>query len=131
MPNPKPKVSLTKSRRHTKRPAEKALDQTIMVTKVAAGTTIITSIHHRETPAWLLTIACNSGPVWKSEAIYQEKIGSGLVTVELPAGENDSETYVGAAIDGAPHPVAAREYLTFLHSATAQTIYRSFGFSIP
>lgn len=131
MPNPKTEGIAHQITTAYQKAGGEALDQTIMVTKVAAGTTIITSIHHRETPAWLLSDRVDAGPVWKSEAIYQEKIGSGLVTVELPAGENDSETYVGAAIDGAPHPVAAREYLTFLHSATAQTIYRSFGFSIP
>lgn len=107
------------------------LDRTIMVTKVAAGTTIITSIHHRETPAWLLSGRVDAGPVWRSEAIYQGKLGTGLVTVELPSGENASETYVAAAIQGAPHAPAAREYLAFLRSPAASAIYRSYGFSIP
>jgi molybdate transport system substrate-binding protein len=131
MPNPKTEGIATQIESAYRKAGGEALDRTIMVTKVADGTTIITSIHHRETPAWLLSGRVDAGPVWKSEAIYQGKIGSGLVAVELPAGENDSETYVCASIDGAPHSEAAREYLAFLRSATAQAIYRSYGFSIP
>jgi molybdate transport system substrate-binding protein len=131
MPNPKTEGIASQIESANRKAGGDALDRTIMVTKVAAGTTIITSIHHRETPAWLLSDRVDAGPVWKSEAIYQGKIGTGLVTVDLPAGENDSETYVAAAIHDAKHQVAAREYLTFLRSAVAQAIYRSYGFSIP
>jgi molybdate transport system substrate-binding protein len=131
MPNPQTEGIAHQIASAFRKAGGEALDHTIMVAKVAAGTTIITSIHHRETPAWLLSDRVDAGPVWKSEAIYQGRIGSGLVTVELPSSENDGETYVCASIDDAPHPAAAREYLTFLRSATAQAIYRSYGFSIP
>lgn len=131
MPNPKTEGIATQIEAAYRKAGGEALDRTIMITKLAAGTTIVTSIHHRETPAWLLSDRVDAGPVWKSEAIYQGRIGNGLVTVELPPGENDSETYVCAAIANAPHPAAAREYLAFLRGATAQAIYRSYGFSIP
>jgi molybdate transport system substrate-binding protein len=131
MPNPKTEGIATQIEAAYRNAGGNALDRTIMVTKVAAGTTLITSIHHRETPAWLLSNRVDAGPVWRSEAIYQEKIGSGLATVELPAAENDSETYVAATIDGTPHPAAAQEYATFLRSTAAQAVYRSYGFSIP
>jgi molybdate transport system substrate-binding protein len=131
MPNPKTEGIARQIESAYRKAGGEALDRTIMVTKVAAGTTIITSIHHRETPAWLLSNKVDAGPVWISEAIYQEKLGTGLLAVRIPANENDGETYVAAAIDGAPHPVAAREYLAFLRSPAAQAVYRSYGFSIP
>jgi molybdate transport system substrate-binding protein len=131
MPNPKTEGIAKQIESAYHKAGGDALDRAIMVTKVAAGTTIITSIHHRETPAWLLSNRVDAGPVWKSEATYQGKIGSGLVTIELAPGENDSETYVTAALRGAPHPVAAREYVAFLHSAAAHAVYRSYGFTLP
>jgi molybdate transport system substrate-binding protein len=131
MPNPKTEGIARQIEAAYRKAGGEALDRTIMVTKVAAGTTIITSIHHRETPAWILSDKVDAGPVWISEAIYQQKLGGGLQTVQIPASENDGETYVAAAIDGAPHPLAAREYLAFLRSTAAQAVYRSYGFSIP
>jgi len=108
-----------------------ALDTTIMNTKVAAGTTVMTTIHHRETPAWILEGKVDAGPVWLTEARYQQRIGSGLVGVVIPASQSVIETYVASPITGAPHASAAQAFLAFLISPHAQAIYRSYGFAPP
>jgi len=108
-----------------------ALDATIMQKKVADGTTILTTIHHRETPAWILDGKVDAGPVWLTEARYQERIGSGVVGVALPASQSVTETYVASPIVGAPHPAAAQAFLAFLLSPKAQSIYESYGFAPP
>ena len=108
-----------------------ALDTTIMKNKVAAGTTIFTSIHHRETPAWILAGKVDAGPVWSTEALYQQSIHSGLENVALPRAKNVTASYEASLITGAPHRAAAQAFLAFLVSQKGQAIYRSFGFSPP
>jgi len=129
MPNPKTEGIATQIEAAYRKAGGDALDHTIMVAKVAAGTTIITSIHHRETPAWLLGGKVDAGPVWLSEATYQEHLGNGLMAITVPPDQNDGETYVAAQLAGAPHAKAAAEYLAFLRSPAAQAIYRSYGFA--
>lgn len=107
------------------------LDQTIMVSKHGAGTTVFTSIHHRETPLWLLSDRVDVGPVWLSEALYQERIGSGLQAVRIPAAENAVGSYEGAVVKAAPHRNAAKAFVAFLAGPVAQRIYRSYGFAAP
>jgi ABC-type molybdate transport system substrate-binding protein len=106
-----------------------ALVQRIMETKRAAGTTILTSIHHRQTPAWLLQGKADAGPVWLSEALYQERIHSGLEAVRIPAAENVSGAYLAAVVRTAAHVAAAKAFVAFLASQQAQDVYRSYGFA--
>ncbi len=108
-----------------------ALDAKIMKTKVAAGSTILTHIHHRETALNLLTGRADAGPVWLSEALYQKRIGNPIDMVAIPAAENATAVYVDAVVRDAPHPVAARAFYDFVSSPTAAAIYRSYGFSLP
>ena len=131
MPNPKTEGIAKQIEAAYRKAGGEALDRTIVVDKVQTAPPIITSIHHRETPAWLLSGKVDAGPVWVSEAKYQERIGSGLIDVPIPASENDGETYVAAQVSGAPHPAAAEHFLTFLRGPAARAIYRSYGFSLP
>lgn len=108
-----------------------ALDATIMRKKVAVGTTIVTTIHHRETPAWILDGKVDAGPVWLTEARYQERIASGLVGVVLPPAQSVTETYVASPVTGTLHLAATQAFLAFLISPRAQSIYRSYGFARP
>lgn len=108
-----------------------ALDRMIMVTKVAAGTTTITTIHHRQTPMWLLQGKIDAGPVWITEAQYQERIHSGLVGVVIPLDVNVRGSYEAAPFVNAPHAAAAAAFVQFLATPQAQAIYRSYGFDIP
>lgn len=108
-----------------------ALDTKIMKTKVAAGTTILTHIHHRETALNLLTGKADAGPVWLSEALYQKRIGNPIDYVAIPAALNATAVYVDAVVRDAPHPAAARAFFDFVSSPAAAAIYRSYGFSPP
>lgn len=106
------------------------LVHTIMVTKLAAGTTVLTRIHHRETPLYLLEGRADAGPVWLSEALYQHRIRP-LDFVRIPAGDNVYAQYEAARVNGAPHAAAARAFVAFMQSPQARAIFKSFGFGPP
>lgn len=104
------------------------LDETIMDTKVRNGTTLLTSIHHRQTPMWIASGKVDAGPVWISEALYQERIKSGIEAIRIPAKDNVAGMYVAAVVKHAAHVRAAQLFTSFLMSPQAQSIYRSYGF---
>ncbi|MEO9170983.1 MAG: substrate-binding domain-containing protein [Candidatus Baltobacteraceae bacterium] len=106
-----------------------ALVQAIMDTKLRDGTTLLTRIHHRETPIWILDGKADAGPVWISEALYQERIHSGIETVRIPAQSNVLATYQAAETVQPEHEAAAKAFVSFLTGDTAQAIYRSYGFT--
>ncbi|HET9097101.1 MAG TPA: substrate-binding domain-containing protein [Candidatus Baltobacteraceae bacterium] len=106
------------------------LVHTIMIAKLAAGTTILTRIHHRETPLYLLDGRADAGPVWRSEALYQQRIRP-LRMVAIPARENVYAQYEAAVASSAPHAAAARAFVTFMQSPQARAILASYGFSPP
>lgn len=108
-----------------------ALVNTIMNVKVHDRTTILTQIHHRQTPMFLLDGSVDAGPLWLTEALYQERIGSPVSTVRLPDTVNVEETYEAAAINSATHRANARAFVEFLQTPAAHQIYRSYGFSGP
>jgi ABC-type molybdate transport system substrate-binding protein len=106
------------------------LVRTIMVKKVADGSTILTRIHHRETPLYLREGRADAGPVWLSEALYQRRL-SGFDIVRIPASQNVHADYEAALATGAPHAAAARAFVTFMHSRQARAILASYGFGPP
>jgi molybdate transport system substrate-binding protein len=106
-----------------------ALDATIMKRKVADGTTILTHIHHRETPLNILGGKADAGPVWLSEALYQQRIGNPIEYVTIPSAENATAIYADAVVRLAPHPQAARAFADFISSGEAAAIYAKYGFT--
>jgi ABC-type molybdate transport system substrate-binding protein len=102
-----------------------------MLTKVANGTTILTRIHHRQTPLYLMESKADAGPVWISEALYAERIGEPLTFVRIPPSENVTAGYDAAVLRDAPHAAAARAFVEFLATPEARAIYESFGFGPP
>lgn len=107
------------------------LVRAIMTSKVAAGTTILTRIHHRQTPLFLREGRADAGPVWLSEARYQSRLGTAIGMVSIPASQNVAADYEAAEVRGAPHAQAAREFLAFLRSPQARAIFASYGFGPP
>ncbi|MGA9853312.1 MAG: substrate-binding domain-containing protein [Gammaproteobacteria bacterium] len=104
----------------------------IMEVKVKNGSTYLTQIHHRQTPLRILRRESDVGPVWYTEAYFQEHILHNPVgTVEIPAQDNMEVTYTAGLMKDAPHPQAAREFLQFLTGPAAQAIYRHYGFLPP
>ncbi len=108
-----------------------ALKQTIMEGKVKKGTTFLTQIHHRQTPMRILYKASDAGPVWYTEAYYQQLKGHPVATVAIPEKENIHATYMAGVLRNAPHPEAAKAFMEFLTGPQGQSIYRHFGFLPP
>ncbi len=103
----------------------------IMFTKLAEGTTILTRIHHRQTPLYLMQSKADAGPVWISEALYAQRIGEPLGFVRIPSSENVTAGYAAAALRNAPHAAAAQAFVEFMNTPEARSIYRSYGFGPP
>lgn len=128
MPNPKTEGIARQIEIAYKKAGGDALEQTIMGAKVRNGTTLLTSIHHRQTPMWILAGKADAGPVWSSEALYQQRIHSGIVAISIPDKQNVVGLYLAAVVKGAPHAGAAKAFTAFLKGPQAQAIYRSYGF---
>ncbi|MBC7400356.1 MAG: substrate-binding domain-containing protein, partial [Mucilaginibacter sp.] len=81
------------------------------------------------TPMRILYNQADAAPVWYSEAYYQKLIDHPTELVEIPAGQNVSETYVVGQLKAAPHAQAAKDFMDFLTGPTAKAIYRKYGFT--
>jgi ABC-type molybdate transport system substrate-binding protein len=105
----------------------------IMEEKLAEGTTLLTVVHHRETPLRIARKAVDVGPVWATEAVYAANTGLAFDTVEPgPAlDQRDRIGYFAGRLKHAPHPQHADAFLNFLLSAEARNIYADHGFVPP
>jgi molybdate transport system substrate-binding protein len=128
MPNPEfegvarqIKIALTKA-------GGDALEKMVYETKVKDGTAKLTQIHHRQTPLWIMQGRADAGVTWQSEAEFQEQAGHPISHVAIPAADNATAVYAGAAVKGAPHPDAATAWLDFIHSPEAMQIFARYGF---
>ncbi len=128
MPNPawegvarQIKMSLTKA-------GGPALEKMVYDTKVKNGETILTHIHHRQTPLFLMQGLADAGVTWKSEAIFQEQAGHPIANVAIPAKDNTTAIYASAIVKGAAHPKWAKDWVNFLKSPTALQIFEHYGF---
>lgn len=109
-----------------------SLYQAVYQDKVKAGKTVLTEIHHRQTPMRIMSGRVDAGVTWASEVRFQQSIHNPIEDVVIPANQNTTATYAGGVLKNAPHPEIAAEWLAFLNSEPAQTIYHKFGFrSIP
>lgn len=128
MPNPRTEGVAIEIERAYRRAGGDALVRAIMIAKVANRTTILTTIHHRETPASILNGRADAGPVWSTEALYQERRGAPIKTVIIPQRDNVTAIYEAAMVLKSDHIEAAKSFLKFLRSQSARTIFRSYGF---
>ena len=100
----------------------------VMEQKTKAGTTLLTQIHHRQTPMRILSGQSDAGVTWASEVAFQQRIGNTLEGVPIPTAQNVTATYAAGMLRNAPHRQAAAAWLAFLGSQTAQEIYAAHGF---
>lgn len=128
MPNPdfegiarQIKIALTKA-------GGEALADAVYTTKVKDGSTILTHIHHRQTPLFLMQGVADAGITWQSEAEFQKQAGHPIEHVEIPAADNATAIYAGAMVKGAAHPQAATAWLDFIRSPAALRIFERYGF---
>ncbi|HEX4650679.1 MAG TPA: substrate-binding domain-containing protein [Granulicella sp.] len=96
------------------------------------GESVLTEIHHRQTPMRIMSGKVDAGVTWASEVRFQQSIGNPIEGVAITAEQNTTATYAGSVMSDAPHPAIAAQWLAFLKSPAAQTIYHRYGFrSIP
>jgi ABC-type molybdate transport system substrate-binding protein len=108
----------------------KELVSRIMLEKLAEGTTILTVVHHRETPLRIKKKTVDVGPVWATEAIYAKKEGLRIEVIEPgeKLDQRDRVTYYIVRLKNAPNPENAEKFLAFVLSEKAQKIYEGYGF---
>jgi len=109
---------------------EKLLNR-IMEEKRAEGTTLMTVVHHRETPLRLKKDTADVGPVWATEVVNARAKARKVEALEVGAelDQHDRVNYFMARLKDAPNPEYAALFLDFLRSGVAQEIYKSYGFT--
>ena len=102
----------------------------IMEEKRAEGTTILTVVHHRETPLRIAKGTVDVGPVWATEVIHAQHSDLSVDMVEPGEGldQRDQINYYICRLKNAQHPENAARFLEFIRSPRAQGIYESRGF---
>jgi len=128
MPNPEFEGIARQIEASLKKAGGNVLAATVYKTKVADGSTVLTQIHHRQTPLFLMQGRARAGVTWQSEAIFQERIGNPISHVDIPSAQNTTAIYAGAEVKGAAHAEAARLWLSFIRSPAALSIFERYGF---
>jgi ABC-type molybdate transport system substrate-binding protein len=105
-----------------------ALAEAVYGGKVADGTTVLTRIHHRQTPLFLMQGLGQAGVTWTSEAIFGERQGHPIAHVAIPPEQNSRAVYSAALVSSPPHPEAARAWLDFIGTDAAFAALAPFGF---
>ncbi|AEA46934.1 molybdate ABC transporter substrate-binding protein [Archaeoglobus veneficus] len=102
----------------------------IMDEKRAKGTTILTLVHHRETPERIVKGEVDVGPVWATEVVYARMQGLKVDAVEPgeDIDQRDKVNYYIAKLRNSPNPSNAEKFLEFINSKKAQKIYEKYGF---
>lgn len=108
----------------------KELVMKIMEEKKADATTILTVVHHRETPLWISNRTVDVGPVWSTEVEHAKRKGLRVDAVEPGEGidQRDRVNYYVAKLKNSPNPKNAKKFITFILSEEAQKIYKEYGF---
>jgi len=128
MPNPAFEGVARQIRASLVKAGGEPLAQTVYDAKVAAGMTVLTRIHQRQTPLFLMQGLGQAGVTWRSEAIFQEQQGNPIAHVDIPAEQNTRAVYSAAMVPGAAHADAARTWLSFIRSDAAFAAMAPFGF---
>jgi ABC-type molybdate transport system substrate-binding protein len=132
MPNPQWEGIAEQIEASYRKVGGEALDQIIMRTKVANGSTFLTRIHHRQSPLRILWGDSDAAPVWSTEAYFQQQIlQHPVATVAIPPRQNTVATYTAARLKDAPHEQAARYFIAFMKSPAAQAVYHKYKFQSP
>jgi ABC-type molybdate transport system substrate-binding protein len=128
MPNPEFEGIAKQIEASLRKAGGEPLAEAIYRTKVSNGSAVLTQIHHRQTPLFLMQARADAGVTWKSEALFQEQIGHPITHVDIPDEQNVTAIYAGAVVKGAEHPEAAQSWLAYIHSEPALAIFARYGF---
>ncbi|MDH3328242.1 MAG: substrate-binding domain-containing protein [Desulfobulbaceae bacterium] len=107
-----------------------ALVRRIMKEKKAAGTTLFTKVHHRETPDKIKESAVDVGPVWATETVHARQAGLAFEVVEpgRMLDQRDRVNYFICGLKNGRNPQNGRKFLEFILSPSARKIYHKHGF---
>jgi ABC-type Fe3+ transport system substrate-binding protein len=103
----------------------------IMQDKLARGETLLTTVHHRETPERILNGQADVGPVWATEIDHIRRSGLPLEGVDVgpDLDQRDRVEYYACPLKNGRNPKNGCRFLEFLQSMEAQRIYRRYGFT--
>lgn len=106
------------------------LVQRVMREKRAEATTILTVVHHRETPLRIKKGTVDVGPVWATEVVEAKEKGLKVEMIDPGEGldQRDNINYYIARLNNGPNPQNAQKFLDFIKSERAQQIYSRYGF---
>lgn len=123
-------ISLYISDMYLKAGGDELLER-VIERKRAEGTTLLTVVHHRETPLRLTKGTADVGPVWATEVTAARLQGLKVEAVEVgpDLDQHNMVNYYASHIIEGPNPESARAFIDFLKSVTAQEIYNNYGFS--
>ena len=102
----------------------------IMTEKVRTGATLLTDVHHRQTPRWITAGRVDVGSLWATEMVHarRRKIACDEVNPGPELDQHQRVTYYATVLKDARQPDHAQTFADFLLSKTAQRIYETFGF---
>lgn len=102
----------------------------IMEEKRAEGTTILTVVHHRETPLRIKVGSVDVGPVWATEIQHARQTDLAVDMVDPGEGFDQREkiNYYICQLKGSANPENGGKFLKFIQSTMAQGIYERYGF---
>ena len=110
-----------------------ALEKRIMQEKQHAGTMLLTTVHHRETPQRILAGISDVGPVWATE--IQNALAGGLalesVSVGADCDQRERAAYYVCELTCGRNPLNGQKFAAFLKTAQARAIFNRFGFLTP
>jgi molybdate transport system substrate-binding protein len=98
--------------------------------KRRTGETVLTSIHHRQSPAWLAEGAMDVAFMWETEALHHLAMGAPVEMVPIDSAVNQRGEYAAAVVNAAPHRQSAQRFLDFLTGPIGHAVYEKFGFTI-
>jgi molybdate transport system substrate-binding protein len=128
MPNPQWEGVANQIASSLRKAGGDTLYKTAYEAKVRNGSTILTEIHHRQTPMRIMNGEADAGVTWASEVRFQESIHNPIAGVQIPEDQNTTAIYAGGVVTNALHPQTAAQWLEFLRTPEAQAIYHRFGF---
>ncbi|MGC9197663.1 MAG: substrate-binding domain-containing protein [Acidobacteriaceae bacterium] len=132
MPNPEWEGVANQIAASLRKAGGEALYQSVYQQKVKNGQTILTEIHHRQTPMRIMNKQADAGITWASEVRFERSIGNAIEGVKIPDNQNVTAIYDAGVMRTAPHPAIAAQWVAFLKSPVAQAIYHQYGFrSLP
>src|SRR6201998_862906 len=84
MPNPEFEGIARQIETSLRKAGGENLAKAVYEDKVKDGTAILTQIHHRQTPLFLMQGVAEAGVTWQSEGVFQERVGPPISPVDIP-----------------------------------------------